>query len=108
MERMKKIYLLSFNKVGHEYILGNKVKYDMVIQQREDLDIDDVFPLELYSEFPKYTIVPATHERILILNKDFNYAYKKLAKTMASNQMFIQLLNITLIIIKNLYYFLIS
>lgn len=70
----------SKNKIKDIYSTKDAGKYDMVIQKRKDLDIDDVFPLELYDEFPNYIIVPANHDRTLIFNEDLNKAYKELVR----------------------------
>lgn len=71
---------LSKKKIEEIYIAKDAKKYDMVIQRRKDLDINDVFPMDLYDEFPNYIIIPANHDRTLIFNKDLKKAYKELAR----------------------------
>ncbi len=52
---------------------------DMLILKRE-VDIKDVFPNELYEEFPKNKVLELTHDSTIMTDKDFKYAYKNLAK----------------------------
>lgn len=54
--------------------------YDMVIQLRDDLGIEDVFPDDLYKEFPNYIKVDADFNRVYIFHENLKNAYRKLAK----------------------------
>lgn len=84
----KKAFLKIFNpkqleviRNSEEYKATNSgTGYDMVIQSRTDLGIDDVFPNELYEEFLNNIIIPADFNKEFIFNKDLNKIYKKLSR----------------------------
>lgn len=61
------------------YIAKDKQEFDMIIFART-FGFEDVFPEELYEEFPKYKVEETTHERTLIFNKELKNAYKEFAR----------------------------
>ena len=70
---------LIFKKNKNNYISEDLDDYDMIIIKRE-VNIDDVFPEELFEEYPKYKIIESRHDRTMIYNKEMKSAYKKLAR----------------------------
>lgn len=67
-------------KNSEEYNIKNTKKQDMIIQARDDMSIDDIFPEELYKEFPQYATVPVSFSRTYIFNKDLKKLYKELCR----------------------------
>lgn len=57
----------------------NKEKLDMLVLERE-VDPEDVFPNELYKEFPNNKKIETKHNSTIIKDEDLKTAYKTLAR----------------------------
>ena len=76
---IKNFLFKLFKKRDNDYIASDRENYDMIILNRR-ISIDDVFPKELFKEFPKYKKVETRHDRTIIFNQALKESYKILAR----------------------------
>lgn len=76
---LEKIFKANY-KTSKGYMAEDAGDLDMVVQERDDMPLYDIFPEELYKEFPNYVKVPVEFTRTHILNKELKRTYRKLCR----------------------------